>query len=72
LIEQVSLLDLGQTAQAVEQQTVDRLGGGAQRMTKGQVGYPSVPALRGVALAVESSKLKGKLISRNYTSLLAT
>jgi len=45
LIEQIPLLALGQTAQAVEQQPVDRLGGRAQGVGEGQVGYPSVSAL---------------------------
>ena len=58
MIEQVSLLDLGQTAQAVEQQTVDRLGGGAQGVGEGEVGYPGVAALHGTALAVEAGEFQ--------------
>ena len=59
MIEQVPLLDLGQATQAVEQQTVDRLGGGAKGVGEGQVGDPGVAALHGGALAVEAGKLKG-------------
>jgi hypothetical protein len=54
LIEQIPLLNLGQTAQAVEQQTIDRLGGRAQGVGEGQVRYPGVSALHGAALAVEA------------------
>jgi len=56
LIKQVALLDLGQTAQAVEQQTVDRLGGGVEGVGEGQVGDPGVATVRGAALAVEAGE----------------
>ena len=56
MIKQVTLLDLGQTAQAVEQQTIDRLGGRAQGVGEGQVGDPGVAAVGGAALAVEAGE----------------
>lgn len=56
MIEQITLLDLGQTAQAVEQQTVDRMGGGAQSVGESEVGYPGAAALHGAALAVEAGE----------------
>ena len=56
MIKQVPLLDLGQTAQAVEQQTIDRLGGRAQGVGEGQVGNPGVAAVGGAALAVEAGE----------------
>lgn len=56
MIKQVALLDLGQTAQAVEQQTVDRLGGGVEGVGEGQVGDPGVATVRGAALAVEAGE----------------
>lgn len=56
MIEQVTLLAFGQTAQAVEQKTVDRLGGRAQGVGEGEVGDPGVAAVGGAALAVEAGE----------------
>lgn len=58
MIEQVALLDLGQAAQAVEQQTIDRLGGGAWGVREGQVGDPGVATLRRAALAVKAGEFQ--------------
>lgn len=63
MIEQVSLLDLGQAAQTVEQQPIDCLRGGAEGVGKGQVGYPSVAAVGRTALAIKARKLQRQLIT---------
>ena len=57
MIKEVTLLNLGQAAQTVEQKTIDRLGRWTQGVGEGQVGYPGVATVGGTALAVEAGEL---------------